>query len=272
MSYITVTFNGNTFSIPASGEVGPWAVALNQFLQALASGAPGLNVANELTQQLQLDKPLLLTSVAAPAQSGSGSQVYTDVADGYAYVIPASPASATPIKIGSTGVTSVGMTVPAIMAVSGSPVTGSGTLAVSLNTQAANTVLAGPTSGGSATPAFRALTVADLPAPFAAKTANYPILVADTQTRFSNLGALASVTFTLPTATSGLEFYFTCMAAQNLVVTGAASSIVGPSGLTGTHVTVYGTLPANRYTSFKLGCYDGSTWVVQNLTGAIAVS
>lgn len=47
--------------------------------------------------------------------------------------------------------------------VSGSPITSSGTLALSLDSQAANTVLAGPTSGGAATPGFRALVAGDIP-------------------------------------------------------------------------------------------------------------
>ena len=61
-------------------------------------------------------------------------------------------------------VTNVGMTVPAsILAVAGSPVTGSGTLAVTLVTQVANRVLAGPASGADAVPTVRALVAADLP-------------------------------------------------------------------------------------------------------------
>jgi hypothetical protein len=74
-------------------------------------------------------------------------------------------AGATLSATGSGGtVTSVGITVPAFLSVSGSPVTGSGTLAVALATQGANTVLAGPASGGAAAPTFRALATADLPA------------------------------------------------------------------------------------------------------------
>jgi hypothetical protein len=60
-------------------------------------------------------------------------------------------------------VSSVAMTVPSILSVSGTPITTSGTLAVTLATQSANTVLAGATSGGAATPAFRALVAADIP-------------------------------------------------------------------------------------------------------------
>lgn len=60
-------------------------------------------------------------------------------------------------------VTSVGLTVPSILSVSGSPVTSSGTLAVTLATETANTVFAGPTTGSAATPTFRTLVDADVP-------------------------------------------------------------------------------------------------------------
>lgn len=62
------------------------------------------------------------------------------------------------------GVTSVAMTVPTILNVAGSPVTTSGTFALTLANQSANTVLAGPTTGSAAPPAFRAIVAADLPA------------------------------------------------------------------------------------------------------------
>jgi hypothetical protein len=71
------------------------------------------------------------------------------------------------ITIAATGgagtVTSVGLSLPAIFSVSGSPVTGSGTLTATLATQAVNTVWAGPTTGGAAAPTFRNLVAADLP-------------------------------------------------------------------------------------------------------------
>ena len=69
-----------------------------------------------------------------------------------------------PGGVGSGSVTSVAMTVPAEFSVSGSPITTSGTLAITKATESANTVWAGPTTGAPAQPAFRALTTADLPA------------------------------------------------------------------------------------------------------------
>lgn len=69
-----------------------------------------------------------------------------------------------PGGVGTGSVTSVAMTVPAEFAVAGSPITTSGTLAITKATESANTVWAGPTTGAPAQPAFRALVTADLPA------------------------------------------------------------------------------------------------------------
>ncbi len=60
-------------------------------------------------------------------------------------------------------VTSVAATVPSIMTVSGTPVTSSGTLAFGLETQNANLVFAGPSTGAAATPTFRSLVATDIP-------------------------------------------------------------------------------------------------------------
>lgn len=64
---------------------------------------------------------------------------------------------------GGGSVTSVALSLPGIFAVSGSPVTSTGTLTGTLNTQLANIVWAGPTSGGASVPTFRGLVLADQP-------------------------------------------------------------------------------------------------------------
>lgn len=61
-------------------------------------------------------------------------------------------------------VTSVSMTVPSFLSVAGSPITGTGTFAVTLVTETANTIFAGPTTGSAEAPTFRALVAADIPA------------------------------------------------------------------------------------------------------------
>lgn len=65
---------------------------------------------------------------------------------------------------GGGTVTSVALALPAsVFIVTGSPVTTSGTLTGSFSNQSANTILAGPTSGGASTPAFRSVVPADIP-------------------------------------------------------------------------------------------------------------
>jgi hypothetical protein len=66
------------------------------------------------------------------------------------------------ISVGTGTVTSVAMTVPSIFSLSGSPITTTGTLALTLASESANTVFAGP-NGTSGTPTFRALVGADIP-------------------------------------------------------------------------------------------------------------
>lgn len=66
---------------------------------------------------------------------------------------------------GGGGVSAVALALPAsVFTVTGSPVTSSGTLTGTFTVQGANTVFAGPASGGPATPTFRLLVAADIPA------------------------------------------------------------------------------------------------------------
>lgn len=90
-------------------------------------------------------------------KNGAGDLYYID-ADGSGMLITPAAASS-----GGT-VTSVGLSLPSIFSVSGSPVTTSGTLTGSLATQTANTIFAGPTTGSAAAPTFRAMVSDDIPA------------------------------------------------------------------------------------------------------------
>lgn len=69
--------------------------------------------------------------------------------------------------VGSGTVQSVGLSLPGIFTVTNSPVTTTGTLTGALNTQNANLVWGGPSTGAAATPTFRSLVGADLPNPSA---------------------------------------------------------------------------------------------------------
>lgn len=139
-----------SWAVPPSGSGSTSPGGSTGQVQYNNAGAFGGLTNTQLTADINVFSTSL--SGAAPA-SGGGSANFLR-ADG----IWAAPAGS-----GGGTVNSVSMTVPAILSVSGSPVTSSGTLAVSLATETANTVLAGPSSGSAAAPTFRALVAADLP-------------------------------------------------------------------------------------------------------------
>src|SRR5262245_5302572 len=133
-----------------------------------ASGGGGGTVTS-----VGLTMPSIFSVTGSPVTtSGTLAVTLTTELANRVFAGPTTGAAATPtfralvsadLPAGTGTVTSVGLTVPAEFAVTGSPVTTAGTLAVSKATQTANTVWAGPTSGGAAQPAFRALVAADMP-------------------------------------------------------------------------------------------------------------
>ena len=106
------------------------------FLGSTSIQFPGL-AASSGSNCLQIDNSGYLTNTGHACGSGNGN--------------------------GNGSVTSVVLTVPADESVSGSPITGSGTFGITRNNQAANLFLAGPCSGGSTTPVYRALCANDFP-------------------------------------------------------------------------------------------------------------
>ena len=90
--------------------------------------------------------------VSGSASGVSGSWIY----DGTTWVV-------LPSGGGGGTVSSVAVTVPSWLTVTGSPVTTSGTIAITSAAEAANTILAGPATGANAVPSFRALAKADIP-------------------------------------------------------------------------------------------------------------
>ncbi len=140
-----------------SGSISGNAAGLSATL-AIASGGTGQTTANTALNAL------------LPAQAThSGKALVTDGTN-----------TAWTAIGGSGTVTSVGLTAPSQFAVTGSPVTASGTLAVAWNNQAINVVLAGPASGGAGAPTFRSLVAADIPTLTAAKVSDFGTAV-DTQ-------------------------------------------------------------------------------------------
>ena len=91
-------------------------------------------------------------------------------------------------------VTSVGLSMPSIFSVSGSPVTGSGTLTATLASQSANRVFASP-DGSAGAPTFRALVVADLPTLASTNISDFTEATQDVVGAFTVAGSGISATY-----------------------------------------------------------------------------
>lgn len=110
-------------------------------------------------------------------------------------------------KAAATGtVTSVGLAAPPEFTVSGSPVTGSGTLTLNKANQNAGTVYAGPASGGAAAPGFRALQLTDLPV--GTGTVTSVGLSAPTEFTISGSPVISSGTLTLTKANQNANTFW----------------------------------------------------------------
>ena len=138
-----ITSSGTIGISLASGYTIPTTTQLESFLTSATAAST--------YQPLDSD----LTAIAALTTTTFGRSLLTQA--------DAATARATlGVDTGNGSVTSVGLSLPDLFSVSGSPVTGSGTLTAALATQAANRLWAGPTTGANAAPTFRSLVAADL--------------------------------------------------------------------------------------------------------------
>jgi hypothetical protein len=122
-----------------------------------------------------------------------------------------------PVATGGT-VTAVGLSMPAIFTVTNSPVTTSGTLTATLNSQAQRLVFASPVTGAAA-PTFRALDPLDIPALDAAKITTGVFPIARGGLGLSALGAVGQSIRVNPAGT-GFEFYTPSASSATITLTG----------------------------------------------------
>lgn len=135
---------------------------------------------------------------------------------------------------GSGGITNIGLTMPGIFGVANTPLLANGTFNVTLTSQNANLIFAGPSSGGASTPAFRSLVTADLPSVGGLSTGPtygggtvIPTWTIDSAGRFATLSASG-------TSLAGLNQANTFTAAQTIAPVsalgiGQALSLVAPA-------------------------------------------
>ena len=160
-SFITVTGSPVTTSGTLTGTLA--AQSANRFFVGPTTGAAS---APTFRAQVLADLPQLTDGQLYVGSTGTAVAAATLTA-GAGISITNGAGSITITNTGGGGgggtVTSVGLSLPSFITVSGSPVTTTGTLTGTLATQTANTLFAGPTTGAAAAPTFRTQVLADLP-------------------------------------------------------------------------------------------------------------
>ena len=102
------------------------------------------------------------------------------------------------------------------------------------------------------------------------KTSSYPLVATDSGQHFDNVGAVGAVTFTLPAAVRGLNFWFTVFAAQNLIVLCGAGDQVAVGNL---NSAAAGNIQSNvPFSSIFVMALDATQWVVKSQTGSWTVT
>ncbi len=177
---------------------------------------------------------------------------------------------------GGGGVTSVGLSLPSIFNVTGSPVTGTGVLTGSLANQSANQVFAGPSSGGAAVPGFRALVSDDIPSLDTAKittgtfaTARLPSTVVYTDTNQhitgqKTFGSSPATTLVLSEAPIilGMTTQYAGIQLLNAVGTNQGWGVYVGATVSGGTLASPAATPNNTVLGgFAIGRHNGSDWV-----------
>jgi len=134
----------------------------------ILGGAGGTPSALALPNATGLPLTTGVTGILPIANGGTGTATPGLVAGTHVSIAGTWPNQTISVTGGHGGpgdgtVTSVGLSLPALFSVTGSPVTTSGTLTATLAAQSANLVLAGPATGTAAAPAFRSLVADDIP-------------------------------------------------------------------------------------------------------------
>lgn len=154
-----LSVNGQTGSVSVGTVT---SVSLTAPASGITTSGSPISTSGSISLSLANDLAALegLSGTGLAVRTGTDTWAQRSMVAGTGISITNPTGVAGNITITNTGITSVDLSLPSIFTVSGSPVTTSGTLTGSLNTQAINTVFAGPTIGSPAVPTFRSLGLA----------------------------------------------------------------------------------------------------------------
>lgn len=152
---IQLYYSSTPGAVPNSGNMAPGELAIN-----IADGKLFYEDTSGVIQTLA-NKATSGGTSGTSILYGNGSGGFSNVTVGSGLSFTGGTLSAT--SGGGGTVTSVGLSLPSVFNVTGSPVTTSGTLDATLASQTANTIFAAP-NGTTGAPVFRALVAADIPA------------------------------------------------------------------------------------------------------------
>lgn len=241
-----------------------WTLTTGGDIYNNTGGNVGIGTAGAASRLLHVAGAVRITGSAGTptgvlGRDGSGDLANVTIGSGLS--LSAGVLSAT--SGGGGTVTSVGLSLPTdIFDVSGSPVTTAGTLTATLDTQTANTVWAGPTTGSPATPAFRALVAGDIPNLDASKITSGTLPIARGGTGLAALGTALQLLRVNAGATA-LEYFTPTYLTANQTIT--LSGDVTGSGTTGIATTIASNAVSNA--KFR---QSAALSVVGNATNATA--
>lgn len=283
LSYVSSV--GATAPITSSGgltpTIGVTAAALNKVddtnVTITLSGSPSTALIAATTMGLGWTGQLAISRGGTGAATTTSNFVFIGPTSGS----PAAPSfrALTTTDIPSLAyVTSVGLGMPAQFAVTNSPVTSSGTLTAAWTTQAANVLLAGPSSGVGAVPTFRALTTADIPSlsyvtsvalslPSILTVSGSPVTSSGTLTGTLTTQAVNTI-FAGPSSGAGVAPTFRSLTTADIPTlnqntTGTAANITATSNSTLTTLSAL-SLPGSQVS----GNISGNA---ANVTGTVAI-
>lgn len=173
---------------------------------------------------------LSVPQISAGGATGTSGQVLSSTGTGLQWITAS----------GTGSVTSVGLSLPSIFTVSGSPVTTSGTLSATLASQTANYFLAAP-NGTAGAPTMRAIVAADIPTLNQNTTGSAATLTTPRAINGVNFDGSAAITVTAAAGTLTGTTLNSTVVSSSLTSVGTLTSLSTSGQITSTATT--GTAP-----------------------------